>query len=169
MRRFILSILVLFPLINAFAQKTRLQELKEQLASHPQRDTFRVNRLNEIADLPALSTAGRVAAVDEALSLSRQLNFKEGEAHALIARAQTKDKVEAIDLAKQAVAVAEKSANKILISEASSALGYMLAGTEQKDLALHYLLRGVAVAQSANNKSRLAYAQAGLSEYYLVF
>ena len=143
--------------------------MKEQLANHPQQDTFRVNRLTEIALLPELSTAGRDSAANEALLLSRQLNYKEGEAHALMAQAQTKDRAQAIDLLKQALAVAERSGNKNLISEASSALGGVLASTQQKDLALHYLLNGVAIAQSTNDKRQLASAQESLSEIYAIY
>src|SRR4051812_15277114 len=120
MRTLILSLLILLAFIDASAQKNKLQELKEQLTNHLQQDTFRVNRLNEIAVCRELSTAGRDSAADEALLLSRQLNYKEGEAHALIAQAQTKDVGQAIDLKKQALLIAEKSGDKKLISQASS-------------------------------------------------
>jgi two-component system NtrC family sensor kinase len=165
----ILSFLIILVFINASAQSTRLQELKEQLANHPQQDTFRVNRLTEISLLRELSTAGRDSAADEALLLSRQLDYREGEAHALVAQAQTKDVIQAIDLVKKALAIAEKSGNKNLVSEASTALGFALASAEQNDLALHYLWNGVALAQSVNDKRQLAYAQAALAEVYAIY
>ncbi len=163
---FLLTLLVF---INASAQKNRLQELKEQLANHPQQDTFRVNRLTEIAFRPEMSTAGRDSVADEALLLSKKLSYKKGEAQALMALAQSKDQSQAIDLLKQAVTVAEKSGNKILLSGAFLTLGSRLASTEQTELALPYLLNGVAFAQAANDKSQLAYAQESLSEFYVIY
>lgn len=158
--------LFLLTFLAATAQKNRLYDLQKQLANHPQRDTFRVNRLTDIAFIPDWSTYCRDSAANEGLLLSRQLNYREGEAHSLVALAQTKDQAQAIDLIKQALAVAEKSENKNLISDVSTALGYALSGTEQKDLALQYLLKGVTAAKSTNDKSLLAFAQIGLSDFY---
>ena len=169
MRKLILALLILLLYINASAQKSRLQELQDQLANHPQQDTFRVNRLAEIAQSREMSTAGRVSAAEEALLLSRKLDYKVGESQALIALSQTKDIAAAIDLIKQALTVAEKSGNNKQISRVLSLFGLSLASTEQKELALHYLLNGVAVAQSANDNSQLAFAQQSLSQYYGIF
>ena len=168
MRKLILAFLILLAFVNATAQKTLLQEWKEQLAHHPQQDTFRVNRLTGIAFLDAMSATARDSLANEALLLSRRLNYKEGEAHALMAQARTKDVEQAIGLIKQAVAVAEKSEDKKLISETSTALGSALGITEQKDLALHYLMKGVAIAQSTNDRGLLASAQENVSEFYAI-
>lgn len=166
MRKLILSLLILLVFINASAQSTNLQELKEQLRNHPQQDTFRVNRLTEIAARRgALSAAGRDSAADEALLLSRQLNYIEGEVHALIAKG-TRERPQAIDLRKKALTIAEKSGDKKLISEALVAVGTILYGTEQNELGLHYLLNGEAIAQSLKDKRQLASAQGALLEFY---
>jgi len=98
----ILSFLILLAFINASAQSTKLQELKEQLHNHPQQDTFRINQLNEIALSGSLITAGIDSAANEALLLSGQLSYKEGEVYALIAQAGIKDRLQGIDLIKQA-------------------------------------------------------------------
>lgn len=168
MKKLFLFLLFSTVLINTSAQQNKLQYLREQLINHPQQDTFRVNRLNDLAVLRELSTAGRDSAATEALQLSRKLNFIEGEVHALIAQAQIKDIVNALDLAKQALAIAEKSANKHLISETSTLLGGILSLTERKNLSVQYLLNGVANAQSTNDVILLAVAQNSLSQFYVM-
>jgi len=101
MGKLILVLLILLPFTNTFSQKTKLQELKEQLRNHPQQDTFRVNRLNDIALRSGLSTACAGSAANEVLLLSRLLNYKEGEVYTLIAQAGIKDGLQGIDLIKQ--------------------------------------------------------------------
>jgi signal transduction histidine kinase len=62
-----------------------LQNLRQAVLQHPQKDTVRINRLNQLA-IEARKEAPKEsnAAAREALSLSRQLSYARGEAAAML-------------------------------------------------------------------------------------
>lgn len=63
---------------TAMSQSNEIEKLKTQISNHPQQDTFRVNRLNEVGlndDLPA-DEKERFA--NEALLISRKINYTPG-------------------------------------------------------------------------------------------
>ncbi len=81
----LLFILLLFLNTSGILAQDSLRTLlRAQLATHPQADTFRVNRLNELAyllrgDLPQQT----IQLAQEALTISRKLQYRRGEAISL--------------------------------------------------------------------------------------
>ncbi|HLX91742.1 MAG TPA: ATP-binding protein [Puia sp.] len=72
-----------------FAQSYEIQRIKEQLADHPQQDTFRVNRLNAIGNSMVRLSSDQLAKIaDEALFISRKLKYTTGEGYALMVKAR---------------------------------------------------------------------------------
>src|SRR3954447_11130514 len=138
MKQSLLFFFVAVTCIAAHAQNTNIQRLWQQLASHPQQDTFRVNRLNKLASSYTLSTARRDSAAAAALILAKQLGYTGGEIEALRAQSVTADKTRGKALLQQGLAIAERSGDKLLIAKASTQLGLFLNGTEEKKLALQY-------------------------------
>lgn len=67
--------------ILAAAQTAEIEKLKSELKSHPQQDTFRVNRLNALANRN-LPLPDREKYANEALSISKKINYVKGEGHA---------------------------------------------------------------------------------------
>src|SRR5436190_24260222 len=65
--------------LQATAQDPAGEKLKQELNAHPQQDTFRVNRLNEMAFYSRDDSYYK-----EALAISRKVGYATGEAYALV-------------------------------------------------------------------------------------
>ncbi len=70
----------------ADAQSRQIEELKKELNSHKKEDTFRVNRLNELATISFLAAPEREKYANEALFISTKINYSSGKglAYALL-------------------------------------------------------------------------------------
>ncbi len=81
----ILSILIFTSIFTGLnAQKAKLDSLINLLDRHPQKDTIRVNRLNDIAySLRRNDKEKGLSLAEEALELADKLNFKKGKANCL--------------------------------------------------------------------------------------
>ena len=67
------------------AQTSVTDSLKQKLNAHPQKDTARVNLLNNLAiEIRRIDRAQMPPLVEEALLLAQQLNYTKGEGYALI-------------------------------------------------------------------------------------
>lgn len=82
---FFLAISFIF--LRASGQEKLIGKLEQQLKIHPQADTFRVNRLNLLCELPSISTGKQDTLSSEALALSQKLNYYDGEVFALVNQA----------------------------------------------------------------------------------
>ncbi len=103
----------------AKSQNIEIEKLKTQISSHPQQDTFRVNRLNEVGlndDLPANE---KEKAANEALLVSRKIKYTLGAGYALLnlgdANTQMGKKQQADAFLKQADSIAKKRATRSLL------------------------------------------------------
>jgi tetratricopeptide (TPR) repeat protein len=65
------------------AQDITTDQLKSQLAAHPQEDTFRVNRINDLTFDSDFSLSERKEFAMKALTLSRKIGYLHGEGIAL--------------------------------------------------------------------------------------
>lgn len=65
--------------IFTYAQSLEIEKLHKQINGHPQQDTFRVNRLNELATSTDFSSSEREKFANEALSISQKINYPKGE------------------------------------------------------------------------------------------
>jgi signal transduction histidine kinase len=80
----LLFVLFLFNLsMHVSAQGGSADLLKKELDAHPQDDTFRVNRLNELSFSTDFGFSGRKKWAAEALALSRKIGYGHGEGIAL--------------------------------------------------------------------------------------
>src|SRR5258705_1120014 len=66
------------------AQGLRSEKIKKELSQHPQQDTFRVNRLNDLVLVVDMPPGEIQKLAEEALIISRKLNYVPGEGYALI-------------------------------------------------------------------------------------
>src|ERR1041384_8238540 len=84
MRRILLSFTLITYFITAYAQQREIRQLEQQIASHPQQDTFRVNRLNKLGQIPSISNGKVDTVATEALSIAQKLNYDIGKGFALV-------------------------------------------------------------------------------------
>jgi len=87
---FLLLLITLF--LKLTGQEILIKKLKNQLAQHRQQDSFRVNRLNQLAQLYDVPVGQRDSIAVESMELSRKINYPAGEAVALISLALVKTK-----------------------------------------------------------------------------
>lgn len=66
------------------AQIPELDQLRKKLNYHPQEDTFRVNRLNEISRYIAIEKEEKEKFINEAYRISQKIRYPKGEGFALI-------------------------------------------------------------------------------------
>ena len=89
MRTVLLLITFLTASFFGHAQSYEIDQLRQQIKDHPQQDTFRVNRLNEICNVfgwVRVSTEEMEKFANEALLISRKLGYTLGEGYALIGK-----------------------------------------------------------------------------------
>ena len=84
MRRIFLSFAFVASIIVVRGQEHQIKQLEQQIAAHPQQDTFRVNRLNELAQIPSISTGKNDTLATEAFAIAKKLNYDRGQGLALI-------------------------------------------------------------------------------------
>lgn len=82
-KAFLFSVL-LFCTLFTVAQNPQLDKLKKELKDHPALDTFRVNRLNDLADNTSLQINERKEFANEAYESSKKISYSEGEGYSLI-------------------------------------------------------------------------------------
>ena len=62
----------------AAAQTSKIEQLKKELDKHSRQDTFRVNRLNELAGSIYLTLIIRRQYANDAITISKKINYKHG-------------------------------------------------------------------------------------------
>jgi signal transduction histidine kinase len=89
MKKQILVFILLCVSFLCRAQSYEIDSLKKQLESYTKQDTARVNRLNELCNVtPRLSNEDLEKYGNEALELSRRLDYRRGEGFALLTQAR---------------------------------------------------------------------------------
>ena len=83
MRKITLLLLGLTCIIQATAQYKTIPQLKKELDDHPQQDTQRVDKLNDLSLSVFLSFDERKKLSEEALSTAQKINYTSGEAYAM--------------------------------------------------------------------------------------
>jgi len=87
MKPLFLSLAFVFSFLVGYGQERQIRQLEQKIKDHPQPDTFRVNRLNELAQLTASSLVPRKETEslnEEALRISQKINYLPGEGLALV-------------------------------------------------------------------------------------
>lgn len=112
MRKIVLYVLTVVFAAPVYGQDRLTAQLDKQLKDHPQADTGRVNRLNQLGDYISIQPGKRDTVSAEALSISQKIHYDSGELYALINRAfvlnEQGHKDQAAKLLEQSLALAKK-------------------------------------------------------------
>lgn len=157
MKHFVLLTLLVIG-FSALAQTKKIDSLRAVLARHPQADTFRVNRLYDLAiaegnkTWPPDNPAYLDSLATQAFQLAKHLNYPYGQANALFIKSMLTyvkgNRENYHTLLKQALPLAEKSGDKLLISQLLVSLGASSQGNQQQV----YFKRALVVAQLTGSK-----------------
>ncbi|UFH52623.1 sensor histidine kinase [Spirosoma sp. KNUC1025] len=148
MHRYIVVFLIASLTIrSSCAQTSKVDSLRSLLAQHPQADTFRVNRLVDLAIAEGNNswTADKVAQIDsvatQSLLLAQALNYPYGEANALLLKAMPKfiqgDLASFRALTNQGMVLTQRNTDQAKISKLPTDVG-MKAKSEQLNNGDHY-------------------------------
>jgi tetratricopeptide (TPR) repeat protein len=158
--------------LNGYAQSPEAIKLQQQILQHPQQDTFRANRLNDLSVRTSMSFDGRDSAASEALAISKKLDYSKGILNALrnlstIKSAQGEIK-EAMSLLRQAYNIAEKEKDKVTQVIILQDIGYLKEQTNEGKTAIDELLKAEAIAKELPDKKLLASCQRAIGGFYYI-
>jgi len=169
MRRIFLSFVLITCIITAYGQQHQIRQLEQQIANHPQQDTFKVNRLNKLALIVSVSAGKRDTLSTEAIVISRKIGYTTGEGFGLInkgmAASALGSRAQIPGLLKQVRAIIEKNGDQELLS-----MYWILQGREMAQIdnrkALAYYLRADSIAERLHNKTLTVLCQRIVSSTY---
>jgi two-component system, NtrC family, sensor kinase len=169
MKKALVFLLALFCAFEASAQDAEIRKLQRQLRDHPQADTSRVNRLNQLSLLSV--SPGMVDTLSaEALAISQKTSYEIGRGYALIGRAKVillkGDKAGSVAISQQAAEIARKNGDQVLLTYALMNLARAKQQTTENKQALAYALQAEASAQKTGNKILLAICQRSIASFY---
>src|SRR5688572_3909909 len=169
MKKTPLLFLMLVWVIQATAQDKNVLQLKKELEKHPEQDTFRVNRLIEHALYLYLPAKERQQKTEEALSISRKINYPLGEGYALADMATyelDKGNTERCDsLLRLADSIANKLGDPGLTGYVSFRHGKKMTRSGSKD-ALNYFLKAERIFETTHHHQRLAFCREAIAYVY---
>ena len=170
MKKRLLVCIITVLVIKSSAQEILIKKLENQVALHSQQDSFIVNRLNQLAQLYDLPVGRRDSIATESLVLSRQINYPNGEAVALISLAlvnnEKGDSQKADSLSKRALAIAENLGDPWTLAQVLKGAGSYKAFASEAQPALAYFSRAEAISQENNFTDLLSLIQAEISGVY---
>ena len=164
---FLCSLLLAFS-IFCYGQSFEIEKLRKQIKEHPQQDTVRVNRLNEISNLsPILPIAEMENYATEALVLARKLNYTKGEGYALLVNARVANakgnKEASVKLLQQADSIAKQIGDPSL---KWWALYRFASSISDFRLQLSQLFKAEGLAVELNNPKFIIVSQNTISSRY---
>jgi signal transduction histidine kinase/tetratricopeptide (TPR) repeat protein len=170
MKKTLLILLLFIPFLYVNSQDVETEQLQKILAAHPQQDTFRVNRLNELASNPT-STEEIEKFATEALSISRKISYDIGEGYALASLGGVVFRQGNYDQAnllfREADSLAKKSGNPALPGYVFFIMGRSRISIGDKN-GIVYLLKAEKIFEKTGNKKLLSRSQASMSNHYQV-
>jgi len=127
--------------IISMAQSPAVDQLKKTLKDHTAQDTFRVNRLNELAANSYLPSEEREKYADEALAISNKIKYTLGRGNALAQLGSIKFNEGKLDEGKkmllQADTIAKKTGNVELQAVVLWRSSYLLQNVDEKIHQMH--------------------------------
>jgi two-component system NtrC family sensor kinase len=170
MKKIIPAFFILLCIRQAYGQDQQTKKLQQQLKEHTQADTFRVNRLNELGQIPGLSAGKLDTVANEAYDISKKISYIKGEGYALINLVDLmflkSEKQKALSLLQQAFAIAEKTGDKTLLAFYYLRIGKAYAQTTENKQALAYTLKAESIAQTLPDKKFLSTCQRAVGSLY---
>ncbi|MVM40938.1 hypothetical protein GO730_29985 [Spirosoma sp. HMF3257] len=164
-RLILICLLIWLPIGATLAQTQKIDSLRTVLRKHPQIDTFRVNRLNELNLELQSSESLTDSLANQVLAIARRLNYPEGQASALLNLVRLKPFNEnkmRLALLQQALPLAEKSKKKRLLVDILSSIGI----EEELKNRFPYYERALQVAQSSGQPLLVAKATRDMASFY---
>jgi tetratricopeptide (TPR) repeat protein len=169
MKKTPLILLILAWVMQATAQDKNELQLAKELEKHPQQDTFRVNRLIDQAMSFYLLADERQKKTEEALSISRKINYPIGEGYALADMAMYElnkgNAKEGDSLLLCADSIANKLGEPGLIGHVSFVYGRKMTLIGDKD-GLTYLLKAERIFENTHHNKRLAMCRQSIAYLY---
>ncbi|MES1225101.1 MAG: tetratricopeptide repeat protein, partial [Bacteroidota bacterium] len=153
------------------AQSYEIESLRKQIKEHPQQDTFRVNRLNDICNVfgARVSYDEMEKFADEALTISRKLKYITGEGYALIGKGRAAyfsgNIAAGMELFEQADSIAKKTSDRTL--ELFALLRLSLSFHDNRQ-ALMYALKAGELVQALDDNTLLSVTQSFIADCYRV-
>ncbi|MEO6868788.1 MAG: ATP-binding protein [Ginsengibacter sp.] len=153
----------------AKSQSNEIEKLKTQINSHPQQDTFRVNRLNDVGLIDDLPADEKQKVANEALLISSKINYSLGAGYALLnlgdANTQMGKKQEADAFLMQADSIVKKTGDQELAAYVLLRMAENLITTQNRK-ALNYYLQAEAIAEKTGNNKLLSICQRRIGAIY---
>jgi len=121
MKKLLLLILVLLPFVKVSAQSIKLEmdQLRQQIKNHPEADTFKVNRIIDLARKSNISESEFDSLSVEALNISQKIQYPYGLGSAKLMRAliayRKGDSTQAAALVNQANEITIKTGDQKLL------------------------------------------------------
>ena len=170
MRKPLLVLLLLTYSICSTAQEVTPDQLKSQLAAHPQEDTFRVNRLNELSYSTEFNVQQREKMAEEALFISRKLGYRHGENIALTNvgyyKVRQGDKKAGDSILQKAQASAKNLDDQELNGVLLYRFGLIIMRESGDKSALDSLLKAEEILEKSGSYNRLLECQSQIASYY---
>ena len=166
MKQFVFMGLLIIATIYGIAQKNSVKEIQGRLQNHPQTDTFRVNRLNELSWYTEVEEPVRDSLNKEALQLSRRLGYTIGEIDALRMKAGISKMDQAPGIAMEAVALSKKIGDTLQTAISLRVLGDVLVNTSTSAEALKVYQESLKLAPGIKDANVVARIQMAMGGYY---
>ncbi|HEY2648839.1 MAG TPA: ATP-binding protein [Puia sp.] len=170
MRQPLLVLLLLTCSICSTAQEITSDQLKTELDAHPQEDTFRVNRLNELSFCADLDFSQREETAAKALALSRKIGYRHGEGIALVNmgyfKARLGDKKTGDSLLREAQEFAKKMDDPELDGVLLYRFGLRIKRTSGDKSAIDSLKKAEKAFEKSGNQYRLLGCRIEIAEFY---
>jgi signal transduction histidine kinase len=145
MKHLFVSVVLAFCFVTAYSQERQIKQLEQQIASHPEQDTFRVNRLNELAQISSVTARKQDSLSTEAIAISRKIGYAAGEGYGLINKGMA------------AFLLGSRDQMPVMLSQARA----IAAKTGDQELsALCWNLEGRSNNQNNNKKTLASYLKA---------
>jgi signal transduction histidine kinase len=170
MKKTVFLLLLLTIVLKLAGQEVLIKKLENQLAKPRTPDSFTVNRLNQLAQLYDVPISRRDSVARESLELSRKINYRSGEAIALISLAlvyNEKGETQMADsLSQHALSIAEKLGEPWTLAQVLKGMGSYKSFASEAQIALRYFFRAEAISQKNNYTELLSLIQAEISGVY---
>jgi signal transduction histidine kinase len=167
MKKILLFVASLCISFFCLGQSYEIEALKKQLESYTKQDTARVNRLNELCNAaPRLSNEDLEKYGNEALELSRRLDYPRGEGFALLTQARLQASKNQVDSAENLILQAERIAKETNDELLLVWVYYRLSGFKQREdirESARLLTKAEEIATKLGDKRLLLLAQNEIS------
>lgn len=170
-RRLAFILAVLFLKSISFAQPEKIDSLKTLLENHPQRDTIRVNLLNQISNILVNNDSERFfKTINEATELSYEIDYLQGRADSYMMLAKHYFRNASYDsmlvYTGKSFALFDSIGNKRGIALSYRAFSIYYAMIDNYNKAIDYSFKAIDVFEEIGNKKDLSISLANTASVY---